>query len=310
MATATLSKKKKTSNKPTPSFDLKKYIETNVKKVEKAMDRLLPTNKLRPGVIHDAMRHSIFAGGKRLRPILCLAAIEALGKKSDPYIDLATTLEMQHTFSLIHDDLPCIDNDDLRRGKPTCHKAFGEATAVLAGDNLIFTAMMIAAKAKPSARYTAADYCYELGDAMSGVIRGELADILAERTVVSPKELDFIHLNKTARLVEASVRLGGMAGNATPAELKNLTLFGRYLGLAFQVIDDILDVTATAEELGKTPGKDAAQGKATYPGVHGLEKSQREAARLTTKCLSYLKPFGKRGAALQAIADYLLKRKN
>jgi geranylgeranyl diphosphate synthase type II len=280
------------------------------KQVDRALDRWLPAEKTRPATLHRAMRYAVFAGGKRLRPILCLAAAEACGGKISNALPAACAVECVHTYSLIHDDLPCMDDDDLRRGRPTTHKVFGEAVAVLAGDALATIAFEILAKTKETPRHAMREFFLELSRAAgsSFLVGGQVADMEAEKRQATPAELLFIHRGKTAAMIVASLRLGAMSANATPSQVKALGVFGENLGLAFQVIDDILDITQTSEQLGKSAGKDAAAGKATYPAVFGLEKSRREAARLTKISLDALKPLGSRADFLRAIADQLLGR--
>lgn len=280
------------------------------KQVDRALDRWLPAEKTRPATLHRAMRYAVFAGGKRLRPILCLAAAEACGGKISNALPAACAVECVHTYSLIHDDLPCMDDDDLRRGRPTTHKVFGEAVAVLAGDALATIAFEILAKTKETPRHAMMEFFLELSRAAgsSFLVGGQVADMEAEKRQATPAELLFIHRGKTAAMIAASLRLGAMSANATPAQVKALGVFGENLGLAFQIIDDILDITQTSEQLGKSAGKDAAAGKATYPAVFGLEKSRREAARLTKISLDALKPLSSRADFLRAIADQLLGR--
>jgi len=280
------------------------------KQVDRALDRWLPAEKTRPATLHRAMRYAVFAGGKRLRPILCLAAAEACGGKISNALPAACAVECVHTYSLIHDDLPCMDDDDLRRGRPTTHKVFGEAVAVLAGDALATIAFEILAKTKETPRHAMREFFLELSRAAGSyfLVGGQVADMEAEKRQATPAELLFIHRGKTAAMIATSLRLGAMSANATPAQVKALGVFGENLGLAFQIIDDILDITQTSEQLGKSAGKDAAAGKATYPAVFGLEKSQREAARLTKISLDALKPLGHRADFLRAIADQLLGR--
>ncbi|MCX6966689.1 MAG: polyprenyl synthetase family protein [Verrucomicrobia bacterium] len=289
---------------------LKDYLTQRSALVDRALDAFLPKAATKPATMHKAMRYSLFAGGKRLRPVLCLAAAEACGGALEPTLPAACAVECIHTYSLIHDDLPCMDDDDLRRGRPTSHKVFGEGIAVLAGDALLTVAFEILTAAKGTARYPVAALIKELAAAAGSrqLIAGQVADLEGEGKKLSLRELKFIHEAKTAALLTASIRLGGMSANATPARLQALTAFGRNLGLAFQVIDDILDVTQTSEKLGKSAGKDVAAQKATYPALLGLEKSRKEAQRLTAASLAALKPFGKNGDTLRAIGDYLLAR--
>jgi len=293
-------------------MDFSRYWSVRQKKVETALNRFLPSASTRPKTIHQAMRYSIFAGGKRLRPIICLAAAEVLRGKIDDALPLACALECIHTYSLIHDDLPCMDNDDFRRGKPTSHKVYGEGIAVLAGDALLTIAFEIAAQCKSWPRYSHAEIVRELATAAGSqaLVAGQVADLEGEGKKITPADLRYIHENKTAALIASSIRLGAMSANATPNQLKNLTEFGQSLGLAFQVIDDILDVTQTTEKLGKSAGKDLKAQKATYPALLGLEKAREEADRLTRKARAALKPFGKDAAPLEAIADFLLKRES
>jgi geranylgeranyl diphosphate synthase type II len=256
------------------------------------------------------MRYSIFAGGKRLRPVLTLAAAEACGGALERAMPAACAVECIHTYSLIHDDLPCMDDDDLRRGRPTSHKVYGEGIAVLAGDALLTVAFEILAKAEPTSRYPTHALISELAHASGSkwLIGGQVADLEGEGKKISGAELKYIHCCKTAALLTASIRLGAMSANATPGRLDALTDFGQALGLAFQIIDDILDVTQTTEKLGKTAGKDVEATKATYPSVFGIERSRKEAHRLTTAAGDALKPFGAKGETLRALAGYLLAR--
>ncbi len=291
-------------------MDLRAYLIARQKEVDRALDHFLPKASAKPATIHKAMRYSLFAGGKRLRPILCLAACEACGGLAKDALPLACALECIHTYSLIHDDLPSMDNDDFRRGRPTCHKVFGEGIAVLAGDALLTIAFEIAAQAKGWPRYELRAIFREISVAAGStkLIAGQVADLEGEGKAIQRAQLRYIHENKTAALLATAVRLGGMSANATPKQLKALTDFGYALGLAFQVIDDILDVTQTSEKLGKSAGKDAAAHKATYPAVLGLEKSRGEAARLTRQAHEALYSLGQNGATLGAIAGYLLER--
>jgi geranylgeranyl diphosphate synthase type II len=252
----------------------------------------------------------LFAGGKRLRPILCLTAAETCGGKIDNALPLACAMECIHTYSLVHDDLPSMDNDDFRRGRPTCHKVFGDGIAVLAGDALLTIAFEIVSHAKPASRYNLSILLAEVAGAAGSqkLIAGQVADLEAEGKQVSRAELRHIHENKTAAILTTSIRLGAMSANANPKQLAAITKFGRALGLAFQVIDDILDVTQTSEKLGKSAGKDIAAKKATYPAVIGLDQSRAEAKRLTRQAHDALSIFGKKADALHALANYLLER--
>jgi geranylgeranyl diphosphate synthase type II len=291
--------------------NLKKYLRTRQKEIDRALDRYLPKASTKPATLHKAMRYSLFAGGKRLRPILCLAAAEACRGNIDNALPLACAVESIHTYSLVHDDLPSMDNDDFRRGRPTCHKVFGEGIAVLAGDALLTIAFEIVSTAKPASRYDISILLRELAIAAGSqrLIAGQVADLEAEGKRVKRDQLRFIHENKTAAMLKASVRLGAMSANADARKLFGITQFGERLGLAFQVIDDILDVTQTSEILGKSAGKDVAAKKATYPAVIGLEKSRGEARRLTRQAHDALSVFrGGDAETLHALANYLLER--
>jgi geranylgeranyl diphosphate synthase type II len=291
--------------------NIKTYLVSRQKLVERALDRYLPKANVKPATLHRAMRYSLFAGGKRLRPILCLAAAEACAGKIRNALPLACALECIHTYSLVHDDLPSMDNDDFRRGRPTCHKVFGDGIAILAGDALLTIAFEIVSNAKPTSRYDASILLREVAVAAGSqkLIAGQVADLEAEGKNVKRDQLQFIHENKTAAILKSSVRLGAMSANADPGKLSAVTRFGQRLGLAFQIIDDILDVTQTSEILGKSAGKDVAAKKATYPAVIGLEKSRAEARRLTRQAHSALSVFSSRDAEpLHALANYLLER--
>jgi geranylgeranyl diphosphate synthase type II len=291
--------------------ELENFLRRHRPAIEKALDRALPKASASPAVVHKAMRHSIFAGGKRLRPLLLLAANEACGGDGKSALPLAAAVECLHTFSLIHDDLPCMDDDDLRRGVPTCHVVYGEAVALLAGDALHALAFELVAGHPGTRRYPAAMLVKDLAVAAGSrhLVGGQVLDMEAEgREKTTLAQLRQIHLGKTAALLTSCLRLGAMAANAKPKDLDALGAHGQHLGLAFQVVDDILDVTQSSEKLGKTAGKDAAVGKATYPAVLGLEKARKEAARLTGLALGALEPLGTRAGTLKAIAEYLLKR--
>ena len=292
------------------AMNLKTYIKSRQKLIDRALDRYLPKENAKPPTIHKAMRYSLFAGGKRLRPVLCLASAEACHGKIDNAMPLACALECIHTYSLVHDDLPSMDNDDFRRGRPTCHKVFGDGIAVLAGDALLTIAFEIVSRAKPTPRYNMSILLRETAVAAGSqkLIAGQVADLEAEGKETNRAQLQYIHENKTAAILTTTVRLGAMSANANPKQLNAITRFGRALGLAFQVIDDILDVTQTSEKLGKSAGKDVAAQKATYPAVIGLEKSRAEAKRLTRQAHRELSSFDEKGETLHALANYLLER--
>ena len=291
-------------------MDLTQYLSARQKQVEAALDASLPPAKTKPPRLHEALRYSIFAGGKRLRPILLLAAAEACGGDSREALPAACAVECLHTYSLIHDDLPCMDDDDLRRGKPTSHVVYGEGLAVLAGDALLTLSFELLAQSRGWERYNHATLVLELARAAGSkrLIAGQAADLEGEGQALDSDELLFIHRNKTGALLTSCLRLGGMCANAHPDELEALTEFGNDLGLAFQIIDDILDVTQSAEMLGKTAGKDAAAQKHTFPAVFGLEESRARAVQLTDSAMAALHLFGENGTALRLLAEYLLKR--
>ncbi len=297
------------STSATP-FDLDRFLTSRTADVNRALDKFLPAATARPATIHKAMRYSIFAGGKRMRPALVLAASAACSGRESAAMPLACAVECIHTYSLIHDDLPAMDNDDFRRGKPTNHKVFGEGIAVLAGDALLTQAFEIAAQCEGWPRYSHQQIVLELAKASGSLqlIAGQVADLEGEGKKTSVQQLKYIHERKTSALLCASVRLGGMSANCSAAQLKALTDFGYNVGLAFQVIDDILDVTQTSEKLGKTAGKDTKAQKATYPSIVGLDKSRKIATQLTDRAFNALKSFRGKAAALEALAEYLLKR--
>ena len=277
-----------------------------------ALDRLIPLETQHPVSIHKAMRHSVFAGGKRLRPILCMEAGRMVaGSLPNGIEELGAALEMLHTYSLIHDDLPALDNDDLRRGRPTCHKVFGEAIAILAGDALQTQAYEVLSRLKCSAeaRVRIIEEIAHGTGTVEGMIGGQVVDLEAEHTKPSPEMLEYIHRSKTARLITASVVSGGFYAGAKDSEAEKLRAFGMAIGLAFQIVDDVLDVTQTSEQLGKTAGKDTASEKATYPRLFGIEKSQQKADELADKAFAELESFGSGAENLKELARFLIERK-
>jgi len=292
------------------SFDLQRFLAASTASVNEALDRFLPSAGTRPATIHKAMRYSLFAGGKRMRPALCLAASAACGGDESQAMPLACAVECVHTYSLVHDDLPAMDDDDYRRGKLTSHKVFGEGIAVLAGDALLTQAFEIAAQCQGWPRYSHQTIILELARAAGSLqlIAGQVADLESEGKKISARQLEYIHERKTSALLCCAVRLGGMSANCSPAQLKALTEFGHDVGLAFQVIDDILDVTQTSERLGKTAGKDTKDRKATYPAIVGLERSRRIAEELTDRAFAALSAFRGKAAALGGLAELLLRR--
>ena len=297
----------------TQFFMLTQTLEEGRHLTDAALERLLPAASIYPESIHKAMRHSVFAGGKRLRPILCMESARAIGGKMPAgVVDLGAALEMLHTYSLIHDDLPALDNDDLRRGRPTCHKVFGEAIAILAGDALQTLAYQVLAQLKCPAKPRAgiiAEIARATGT-VEGMIGGQVMDLEAERTRPDAHTLEYIHKSKTGALITASVVSGGMYAGAAGADVEKLRAFGRCVGLAFQIVDDVLDVTQSSDQLGKTAGKDSATQKATYPALFGVEKSLEKAAALVAQASTAITSFGPRAENLDALARFLVSRKS
>lgn len=293
-------------------FDLKKYLQDRQKQVDEALNRFLPSPTGRAAKIHEAMRYSVFAGGKRLRPIVCLAAYEIFKDKLEEALPAACALELIHTYSLIHDDLPCMDNDDFRRGHPTSHKVFGEAMAVLAGDALLTLAFELLTQApvlKPGVMVQAVREVARAAGT-DGLIGGQVEDLAAEGKKISAEDLQSIHLHKTAALLGASARLGAILGEATLQEFKQISRYGEKIGLAFQIVDDILDVESSSEAMGKQTQKDSSRQKATYPSLFGVEKSKQLAAQLQEEAIAALKTFGTRAQVLQELARYITERQN
>ncbi len=294
-----------------PRVALQDYLQIRREAVNRELDRLLPAGNVVPEALHAAMRHSMFAGGKRIRPILAIAAAEACD--GPPGIEAAAcALECVHTYSLIHDDLPAMDNDDFRRGQPTCHKAYGEAMAILAGDGLLTIAFQIIA-ALDSPADTRVALAAELSVAAGtegGMIAGQVADLESEGKPSSAAQVEFIHRAKTAAMIRASARFGGLFAGADAVRYEALSEFGGKIGLAFQIVDDILDVVSTSEELGKTAGKDQDQRKATYPAVFGLAESRRRAGHCLAQALDALSVFGDSAWALREIAGLIVSRSN
>jgi geranylgeranyl diphosphate synthase type II len=296
----------------TSSFMLKETLERGQQLADHALERLLPPASQYPPSIHAAMRHSVFAGGKRLRPILCMEAARMVAGTFPAGVEeLGAALEMLHTYSLIHDDLPALDNDDLRRGRPTCHKAFGEATAILAGDALQTYAYEVLARLRcpAEARVRIIEEIAHGTGTIEGMIGGQVMDLEAEKKHPDAKTLEYIHRSKTGALITASLVSGALYAGATDDQVACIRSFGRDIGLAFQIVDDILDVTQTSEQLGKTAGKDSAVDKATYPSLFGLEASERKASELVESAFSHLEPFGARADTLKELARFLVERK-
>jgi len=292
---------------------LKQVMEEGRRRADQALERMLPAADQHPASIHGAMRHSTFAGGKRLRPILCMEAARMLaGTLPDGVEELAAALEMLHTYSLIHDDLPALDNDDLRRGRPTCHKAFGEATAILAGDALQTYAYEVMARLRCPAESRVriiAEVAHGTGT-IEGMIGGQVVDLEAEHAAPDPATLEYIHNAKTAALITACLVSGGLYAEGSTADIAKLRAFGRSVGLAFQIVDDVLDVTQSSEQLGKTAGKDSATEKLTYPALYGVEESLKKADALVGSADADLDNFGERAATLKELARFLVQRKS
>jgi geranylgeranyl diphosphate synthase type II len=291
---------------------LKDTLEEGRIVTDEALERLLPAADQYPSSIHRAMRHSVFAGGKRLRPILCIEAAQMVeGCVPVGVEELGAALEMLHTYSLIHDDLPALDNDDLRRGLPTCHKAFGEATAILAGDALQTYAYEVLSKMQCPAEARVAiigEIAHATGT-IGGMIGGQVMDLEAEHTKADAQTLEYIHRSKTGALLTASVVTGGMYAEASESQIASLREFGQNIGLAFQIVDDVLDVTQTSEQLGKTAGKDTATEKATYPALFGIEASLKMADELVARADAALASFGDQAVTLRELAQFLVERK-
>src|ERR1700687_3583977 len=287
-------------------------LEEGRKLADSALERLLPAATARPASIHQAMRHSVFAGGKRIRPILCMEAGRAVAGSLPPGIEeLGAALEMLHTYSLIHDDLPALDNDDLRRGRPTCHKVYGEAIAILAGDALQTQAYEVLSRlgCPAESRVRIIEEIAHGTGTIDGMIGGQVVDLEAEHTKPDIAMLEYIHRSKTAALIGASVVSAGLYAGAEDKAVGKLRAFGQSIGLAFQIVDDVLDVTQTSEQLGKTAGKDTAAEKATYPALFGVEESGRQADSLVETALASLDGFGSQAETLKALARFLVERK-
>jgi len=293
--------------------ETRSFFDTVRPAIDSALDRLLPAEDVPPTDLHRALRYSVLAGGKRLRPALCVAAYSIYREDYRPILPIACALEMAHTYSLIHDDLPAMDDDDFRRGMPSCHKKFGEAMAILAGDALLtLTFETIAACTQfEASRLTAA--IFRLARALGtrdGMISGQVLDLAAEGLKLTTLELESIHRSKTGALLSTSVWLGGWLGGADSAELDALLRFGQKIGLAFQIVDDVLDETESREMLGKTAGKDRERGKATYPALLGVDQSRRYVRDLTEQARESVRPLGRRAELLIGISEFLETRGN
>jgi len=293
------------------TMDINTYISESKKLVDECLERLLPPESEAPATIHKAMRYSVFAGGKRVRPILVLASGQSLGGDRDALLHLGAAIEMMHTYSLIHDDLPALDNDDLRRGRPTCHKVFGEAMAILAGDSLMTRCYQVLAELpgiEDSARLAVIREIAAATGTIRGMIGGQVVDLESEGKTVDSGVLEYIHQSKTGALLTACVRSGAIAAGAKAPELQALTEFGNKVGLVFQIVDDILDITASSEVLGKTAGKDVKSKKATYPAFYGVEASRQKARTLAASALEDIRDFSAAADPLRSIARFVVSR--
>jgi geranylgeranyl diphosphate synthase, type II len=292
-------------------MDLERYLAEVKSAVDARLESLLPPESEPPATIHRAMRYSVFAGGKRVRPILIVAAGESLGGARDTLLHLGAAVEMMHTYSLIHDDLPALDNDDLRRGRPTCHKVFGDAIAILAGDALMTRCYQVLAElpgVSDAARLAILREIAFATGTIDAMIGGQVVDLESEGKTIGPEALEYIHRSKTGALLTACTRAGALAAGADAARLEALTGFGRKIGLAFQVIDDILDMTSSSDRLGKTAGKDQKVKKATYPALYGIEASRRKAEELIREALAQIKKLDNRAEPLREMAHFVSSR--
>ncbi|MBI2218246.1 MAG: polyprenyl synthetase family protein [Candidatus Rokubacteria bacterium] len=296
------------------TFDLPAYLAERKRLVDEALDRALPAENVPPPTVHRAMRYSVMAGGKRLRPILVIAGAEAVGATADVVMPTACALEMIHTYSLVHDDLPAMDDDDYRRGRLTNHKVFGDAIAILAGDALLTLAFRAIADNGALVRDPAVvcRVVADLADAAGtlGMVGGQVVDIESEGCEVGADTLDYIHTHKTAALIRASLRAGAMLGGASASQLAAVTTAGDCLGLAFQIVDDILDVEGNLAELGKTAGSDERKKKVTYPAFHGIEASRRRARELVDQARAALDPLGSPADPIKALCRFVLERRS
>ncbi len=296
-------------------MDIKSYLAKKKAAVDKSLEKLVPHAKFYPPTVLEAMRYSLFAGGKRVRPILAIAAAEALGAKTAELLPIAGSLELIHTYSLIHDDLPAMDDDDFRRGRATCHKVYGEAIAILAGDGLLNMAFEVLSdprrlKAVPAARLVEIIREISTATGIYGMVGGQVADMEAEGKVIDFPTLEYIHTHKTGALIRASVRVGALYARAGKRQFAALTRYGEMVGLAFQIADDILDVTGKREETGKDTGSDLKKGKQTFPGFYGLEESRKRAAEVADRAIASLQGFGRAADPLRKLAKYIVTRVN
>jgi geranylgeranyl diphosphate synthase type II len=298
-------------------MDIKRYLLEKKEIVDSALERYFPEEEEFPSTLYTAMRHSLFAGGKRIRPILCVASFEAVGGKGNEILPFACALEMIHTYSLIHDDLPAIDNDDYRRGKPTCHKVFGEAIAILAGDGLLTEAFQLMTnrsiwQGSVANQGAILDIVQEVARAAGvlGMVAGQVVDVESEGKEVDLPTLQYIHTHKTGAMISVSVRIGAQLGGAKEQSLTALTRYGERVGLAFQIADDILNVEGKSHSLGKSTGTDLSRRKATYPSLFGLEESKERAKELVQLAVEVLSPFGSEADPLREIARFIVVREH
>ena len=295
-----------------PQENIEAYLSRRAAEVNQWMESLVPSEMTPPQNLHRAMRYSLLGGGKRLRPVLVLMAGEALGAATDDLMPAACAMEMIHTYSLIHDDLPAMDNDDLRRGRPTCHKAFGDAMAILAGDALLTLAFEVLASDAPAGdvdrQIRVVKEVAAAAGTVNALIGGQVADIENEGRQVTDDTLEYIHRSKTGAMIRASVTIGGIIAGVDRNQIETLRCYGEKIGLAFQVADDILDVTSTSEQLGKTPGKDMAARKATYPALHGIAQSEARARQLVDEAIATISALGPAAHKLKEMASFIIAR--
>lgn len=297
------------------ALDLKEHLKEKKRLVDKFLDDYLPKADVHPKALHEAMRYSLFAGGKRVRPILCIASCEAVGGDIDTVMPVASAIELIHTYSLIHDDLPAMDNDDYRRGRPTNHKMYGEAIAILAGDALLTFAFDLLSDKELNKRLDSDSLLSIIkrlssASGSAGMVGGQAADIQASGKEVNLPEVEYIHIHKTGALIRASVCIGAIAGNASKDELSALTRYGEAVGLAFQIADDVLDIEGSRDEIGKDVGSDIAKEKVTYPSVIGISESKKLANGLIDKSIEAISTFGEKAEPLREIARYIIERKS
>ena len=296
-------------------LDILQYLERKRQEVDDYLQSVIPSAGTMPTTLHESMRYSLFAGGKRVRPILAMAAAEAVGDAGESVLPVASSVELIHTYSLIHDDLPAMDNDDFRRGKPTNHKVYGEAMAILAGDALLTMAFELCTRVDAEPGFDAARQVrlireLAVGSGHVGMVGGQVLDIQAENQDIDLATLQSIHKHKTGMLIRAAVRMGAIAGGATSAQLDDLTVYAENIGLAFQIADDVLNVTGTREELGKNPNTDAQRGKKTYPTFYGVEGAKQLAEECVSRANGRLVSFGAKADPLRELARYISSRKN